>query len=162
MAGVRACDVSTLELPDGDPVTVIRVRGERRRTVVVRDEYTDLLLSAVRLHHQEKRGWRGLLLGRKPGRRSITTPVFESLVTADGREIRIEVPRLRSTWLVAHMSAPVPLGVLLEAAGLRSARALVDLLPFTTVPADADRVELLRGRPGLLLVDIQAEEASAS
>jgi hypothetical protein len=150
MSSVRANDIFTMELPSGEPAVLIRVHGERPRTVVVRHEYQDLLLYAVSLHRHEGRPRSGLMLGRKPGRRNVTTPAFEHLVTADGREIVIEVPRLRSTWLVAHMTAAVPLAVLLTAAGLRSARTLTDLLPFASVPDEAKRVSLLRGQPGAL------------
>lgn len=114
---------------------------------MVLDEYADLLLYAVELHLAERRGRRGLMLGQKDGRKNVTTPTIERLVTADGQTLEIEVPRLRSTWLVAHMSAPVPLGVLLAAAGLKSARAIVDLLPYTSPPDEPARTAMLRARP---------------
>lgn len=160
MASVRACDIFTVELPAGERAVLIRVGGVRPRTVVVRHEYQELLLYALQLHTEEHRGRRGLMLGRKPGRRNVTTPALERLVTADGRDIVIDVPRLRSTWLVAHMSAAVPLGTLLSAAGLRSVRALTDLLPYTTVPDDAACVELMRGRPGLLPITPSEDPAA--
>jgi hypothetical protein len=153
MSSIRARDIFTIDLPNGDAAVLIRVGGDRPRTVVVRAEYQDLLLYAVALHAQEGRSHNGLMLGRLPGRRNVTTPAFERLVTADGGDVVIEVPRLRSTWLVSHMSAVVPLGALLAAAGLRSARALTDLLPYTHVPDEAECLSLLRGRPGMLALD---------
>jgi hypothetical protein len=44
--------------------------------------------------------------------------------------VDIEASRLRNTWLVAAMCAPVPLADLLRAAGLRTARTIGDLLPY--------------------------------
>jgi hypothetical protein len=153
MRWTRAFDVFTRSLPDGSTVTCVQVRGDRPRTVVIRAEYADLLQEAVRIHLAERRGRQGLLLGQKPNRRNVTTPVFEHAVTADDTDVAIEVARLRTTWLTALMSSPVPLAVLLAAAGLRSARALVDLLPYTTVPDEDTTARLLRGRPGLLTTD---------
>ncbi|HVB51341.1 MAG TPA: hypothetical protein VND89_06365, partial [Acidimicrobiales bacterium] len=55
-----------------------------------------------------------------------------------------DAARLRSTWLVACMSAPVPLGALLRASGLRSARSLVDLVGYCPEPDEAQVVAVLR------------------
>jgi hypothetical protein len=159
MSLVRANDIFSVELPSGERAVLIRVRGERPRTVVVRREYEVLLLYAVSLHRHEGRPRNGLMLGRKPDRRKATAPTLEKLVTADDHRVVIEVPRLRSTRLVAHMSAAVPLGVLLSAAGLQSARTLTDLLPFASVPDEAERVSLLRGQPGMLHGALDAEVA---
>ena len=160
MATTRACDCFTVDLPAGEKAVLIRVGGDRPRTVVVRQEYQDLLLYAVDLHAQQGRPRNGLMLGRKPGRRNVTTPALERLVTADGRDVVIEVPRLRSTWLVAHMSSAVPLGVLLTAAGLRSVRALADLLSYTSAPEEAECVALLRGNAGMLLGTYGEDDAA--
>ena len=42
------------------------------------------------------------------------------------------------------MSAPVPLGALLGATGLRSARTLVDLVPYCPAPTPSDVARVLR------------------
>lgn len=165
MRWLRPCDTTSRILPDGTEVLAVQVRGDRPRVVVVRDEYAALLREAIELHLGEGRGRRQPLLGRKGGRKNVTAPVFAHATTADGSEIPIEVARLRSTWLVNLMSAPVPLGVLLAAAGLRSARPLADLLPFTTPPDDETVIRLLRAKPGTLLpqpeaVDGRRDEAA--
>lgn len=159
MATVRRQDIFVLDLPDGELAVAIKVAGDRPRTVVVRRDYQDLLLFAVQTHREEGRATSGLMLGRKPGRRNVTTPALERLVTAEGREVVIEVSRLRSTWLVAQMSTAVPLGVLLAAAGLRSVRALADLLPYTVVPDEDTCLALLRGKPGMLLASHEDDAA---
>jgi hypothetical protein len=56
----------------------------------------------------------------------------------------LDAARLRSTWLVACMSAPVPLGALLSSSGLRSARTLVDLIKYCPEPDEAQVVAALR------------------
>ena len=64
---------------------------------------------------------------------------MEHAVTArSGERVAIEVNRLRATWLVAAMCAQVPLGPLLAAAGLRSARSLTDLLAHCPAPDPAE------------------------
>ena len=59
----------------------------------------------------------------------------------------ISTARLRSTWLLACMCAPIPLNVLLSTAGLRSARTLADLLPYCPAPSDADVQHILAAIP---------------
>jgi hypothetical protein len=120
---------SDLELPGEAPALAVSTGGtERPRTVVVRRAYEPLVREALASHDTARRGRSAPILGRSATRRNITTPVMEHAVTARaGERVAIEVNRLRATWLVAAMCARVPLGTLLAAAGLRSARSLTDL-----------------------------------
>ncbi|MDA8297563.1 MAG: hypothetical protein M0004_13440 [Actinomycetota bacterium] len=129
-----------LELPGEAPLLAVRVGGsERPRTVVVRRAYEPLVREALASHDAARRGKSALILGRSATRRNITTPVMEHAVTARvGERVAIEVNRLRATWLVAAMCARVPLGTLLAAAGLRSARSLTDLLVHCPAPDPAE------------------------
>jgi hypothetical protein len=120
----------------------IDVPGTRARTVVVREEYEDLLREALDLHHKARRGNATPLYGVKPTRRNGANRVAQKSVTATGGGVDIDAARLRSTWLVACMSAAVPLGILLHASGLRTPRTLADLLPYCP-PADPDAVAAL-------------------
>lgn len=131
---------SDLELPGEAPVLAVRVGGsERPRTVVVRRAYEPLVREALASHDAARRGKSAPILGRSATRRNITTPVMEHAVTARvGERVAIEVNRLRATWLVAAMCARVPLGALLSAAGLRSARSLTDLLVHCPAPEPAE------------------------
>ncbi len=144
---------SDAELLDGTTALAVTVGGtERPRTVVVRRGYEPLVREALALHDAARRGRTAPVLGRLPGRRNITTPVMEHAVTArDGEAVAIEVNRLRATWLVAVMCAPVPLAELLRSAGLRSARSLTDLLVYCPEPGPVDvataLAELGAGRP---------------
>ncbi len=129
-------DVDLGETAPGLAVTV--AGGDRPRTVVVRRAYEPLVREALVSHDGAGRGRTAPILGRSQARRNITTPVMTHAVTARATEtVAIEVNRLRATWLVAAMCAPIPLGVLLAAAGLRSARSLTDLLAHCPAPAPA-------------------------
>lgn len=134
LRGVRASDITEHVLPDGRTVLVVQVRGDRPRTVVVRTQYAALLREALAAHHQARRGKNGLLLGKDLGRRNVTGPAIDKAVTATGFDVDLSVNRLRSTWLVACLTAGVPLPALLPAAGLRSARTITDLLAYCPAP----------------------------
>ncbi|WP_444663412.1 hypothetical protein ACT17Q_14935 [Cellulomonas sp. CW35] len=137
---VRRRDVSTAVAGPGSEVLLVQVRdGSRPRTVVVRDQYRGLVQDALGLHDSAKRDADQLLLGVSDTRRNITSPALGQAVTARaGQSVDIDVNRLRSTWLCALMSAPLPLAAVLRAAGLRSARTLTDLLEYCPEPAPDD------------------------
>jgi hypothetical protein len=114
----------------------VRVDGSSSRTVIVRAQYETLLREALAFHFAEGRSKTDLLYGTSSDRKHATTNVLSRAKTAAGTGVDIDPARLRSTWLVACMSADVPLGALLRASGLRSARTLVDLLPYCSTPSD--------------------------
>ena len=58
-------------------------------------------------------------------------------MSADGTVHRVTTARLRHTWLVAAMCAPVPMADLMQAAGIRSARTLTELLEHCPAPDPA-------------------------
>ena len=68
-----------------------------------------------------------LLLGRKEDRRNTAARVTER--AALHKVPHIEPARLRATWLADLMTDQVPLAVILQAAGLKSARTLSELQP---------------------------------
>ena len=121
--------------------------GQRPRTVVMRDAYADLLREAIALHNSAKRGKNTPLTGNKATRANVGSAVTDKAVTATGPGVDISTARLRSTWLLACMCAPIPLNVLLCTAGLRSARTLADLLPYCPAPDDADVQRILAAIP---------------
>lgn len=107
----------------GDAGITVTVPGERARIVTVMREYEDLL----------REGLEGLagtkpLVGRLQTRHNVASDVY-ARATLLGDVPHLEQARLRSTWLAALMQRPVPLAVLLDAAGLRTARTLVELVP---------------------------------
>ena len=85
-----------------------------------------------------------LVFGTKKNRRNVLGNVFANAVVFDDTP-NIEVSRLRATWLAAHMQAAVPIQMILNAAGLKSARALVDLLPYLPDTDGDTAAVVLRG-----------------
>ena len=129
---------------DGEKVLVVDVPGPRARHVVVRAPYDDLLREAIALHREQGRRTNQPLYGTKVDRHNASATVTGSARTAFGVGVEIDPARLRSTWLVALMSADLPLGVLLKVSGLRSARTLVDLLPYCPEPSEEAVLTALR------------------
>jgi hypothetical protein len=68
-----------------------------------------------------------------------------SLVVAHGRP-RLSASRLRSTWLVTHLTMGTRLPELVRAAGLRGVTVLSDLLQFVPALDEVESIEILRGR----------------
>jgi hypothetical protein len=105
---------------------------------VVRSAYAPLVREGLAAHDATHRGVHAPLLGVRGSTKSITNPVKALAVTAQaGVSVDVDATRLRSTWLLACMTSAVPLGALLQAAGLRSARTLTDLLPYCPPPDPA-------------------------
>lgn len=136
-AGVDSTDIKRLRESDvtdhgpdkGIEVHVTNLRRSKdntenrnHRTVWVLREYEDL----VRIGLEGAR--RGpLLLGRDAERANVAASVFARAVVS--KEVpELAQARLRSTWLATHLQRTTPLNVLLQAAGLTTARTLVDLL----------------------------------
>ena len=122
----------------------INVPGSRARLVIVRACYEELLQEVLALHRSAGRGEDRPLYGNDPERRNVTGAAHIQAVTANGQDVELSASRLRATWLVAAMSAPMPLGALLGAAGLRSARTLADLVAYCPAPTPTDVARLLR------------------
>ena len=136
--------ISEVDLGDGVTGLLIDVPGERARSVLVRAGYEELLREAVALHRAERRADSAPLYGDVVTRHNATGAVRQSAKTALGDGVDIDAARLRSTWLVACMSAEVPLGALLRASGLRSARTLVDLISYCPLPSEDAVARTLR------------------
>ena len=114
----------------------IDVPGPRARTVWMIAAFEDLA----------RRGLAGLrasslVIGRKQDRRNVCAAVFEGAVIL-GNAPHFEQSRMRTTWLAWLLAARIPLPVIMQAAGLSSARTLTDLVGFVQVDVDA--------MPGLL------------
>ena len=125
-AGADSVDLRDLWIRDttAEPQTGLTVafHGPRPRTVPVRRVAEDLLLAAIEGRQPDE-----LVIGRKRDRRNTAARVIED--AALYRVPHIEPARMRTTWLADLMTDPIPLAVILQAAGLKSARTLVDVLP---------------------------------
>jgi hypothetical protein len=145
-AGIDSTDIKRLRDSDvkdhgpdkGIEVQVINLRRSKdntekrnHRTVWVLREYEDMVrigLEGVRKGH--------LLLGREAERANVAASVFVRAVLS--KEVpELAQARLRSTWLATHLQRTTPLNVLLQAAGLTTARTLVELLEHLPKGADA-------------------------
>ena len=119
---------------------VVTVRGGRRpRTVPVLTRYHSRLLEAA--------SWAGegfLIGGTSPRRRNVTTPLTASL--AGGRDLpRIEIARLRATWL-CEVAGAIGLGAFMEVAGITCSQRLGDLVADLPRVGLDQAVALLGGR----------------
>ncbi len=145
---VTPADITDVDLGDGVTGLLVNVRGQRPRTVVVRAAYEPLLREAVALHNKAQRGRNTPLYGLSASRRNVTSTVTSRAVTATGKGVDINAARLRATWLLACMNSPVPLAVLLSAAGLKTARTFTDLLAYCPPADDTHVAAVLRAIEG--------------
>ena len=114
-------DLFTEHIEDlGGAGILIHVQAPRPRVVPLRVELEDLLRRAV-----AGRPAGQLLLGHKQDRRNTAARATER--AALYKVPHIEPARLRATWLADLMTDAIPLAVILQAAGLKSARTLSEL-----------------------------------
>lgn len=130
---VRASDVIT----STSGLLCVRVRDGRRRMVPVMRKWEKALASRA-----------SMLTGEDfvfiPGRMGCGKNLISNFVARGDCEVHVQTQRLRSTWLVAQMTACSPLPALIEAAGVDSLEALTRFLPFVA-KLDADEsAKLLR------------------
>jgi hypothetical protein len=141
---LRARDIAERTLSDGTVVLVIDVtaKGRQREAVVMR-RYEPMMRRALALHADLGRGPDDLVIGVDEERAAIASPVLARVALyGEAKKIRLDVNRMRATWMVSAMCAPVPLIDLLHAAGVQSARMFVALVAYCPEP-DSDHVEHL-------------------
>lgn len=112
-------------------------KGSRPRTVWVRRKFEDFVREGI-----DGIGPDDLLTGESPTRRNVASKVYENAHIL-GDAPHFEQSRMRTTWLADLITSGVPLPVIMDAAGLTSARTLTDLVPMLDL--DIDVTELLRG-----------------
>jgi integrase len=118
---------------------IVQVRGRRPRAVPVLARYHEPLLAAAAF------AGTGLVTGgTSPQRKNITTPLTRSLSGGGGLP-RLEVARLRMTWL--HDCAQLlGLATFMHAAGITCSQRLGDLLAALDPADEATAVTLLGAR----------------
>jgi hypothetical protein len=119
-------------------VVLVGVGEPSARRVPVLEAWEDDLVDLAATAGDE------FLVGGRSTARNRVNALTKSLVLANGRP-PINASRLRSTWLVTHLTIGTRLPELAETAGLQGVTVLSDLLQY--VPAlDADAAwEMLRG-----------------
>lgn len=118
---------------------VVVVEGPRARRVPVLARYGDALVESAAFAGD------GFVCGGvSPTRRNVTANLLASV--AGGAHLgRLDVGRLRSTWLAEHLER-LGLAALFAAAGIRCSQRIGDLARQLPVPDEATIVELLGGR----------------
>lgn len=127
----------------GEPVLLVSVpgKGPRARTVPVRHAYAPLARRALALHASTGKEPGDLLLGKVADRNNVVGPATSRARSAESTErVEVSMSRLRATWMVALMCAPVSVADALATAGLASSRTMVDLLSFCPPPTGS-RIE---------------------
>lgn len=119
-------------------VVLVDVPAPAPRIVAVLAEWEDLVLELARLAGTE------LLLG---GSHTAANFLNDRVRALDlGKETpRPSLPRLRSTWLVAHLSRGTRLSELAAAAGMEGITSLSDLLPEVPRLSEQASRQMLRG-----------------
>lgn len=138
-AGLDARDFNDLRrrdiVEDADGLTV-HVRGDRERVVPVRRDMEDLVRFGIDGVPPAR-----LLVGTTKERRKATYKVYEQAVALGDPPPMVQ-SRMRTTWLADLLVNPVPLHVILTAAGLASTRSLTEIAAMIDAPGDT---EMLRG-----------------
>jgi hypothetical protein len=131
---VKGTDIE--RVPGG---VLVRVRAPRARTVPVLKEYEqDLLLLADEAGEE-------FLIGGTVTHRNRTNKVVRRFESGHGRP-RLSVPRLRSTWVVTHLTLGTRLPELLEAAGTSRIETFDELLAFVPALDEEAARRMLWGR----------------
>ncbi len=118
---------------------LVLVRGPRARVVPVLARYQARLLAAA--------AWAGgglLVSGGSPARHNLSTPLVASLAGGGGLA-RLEVARLRATWLT-EVASLVGLQAFMAAAGSSCSQRLGDIAARLPVMGEDEAVALLGGK----------------
>ncbi|MFF5700913.1 hypothetical protein ACFY7H_00095 [Streptomyces sp. NPDC012794] len=121
---------------------VLSVRGSRARLVICSRPYERALAEAG-----ERSGTGSLFRPGCQARGSNTVTDLIYRATRDPRVPRLVMGRCRATWLVDRMNIPIPLTVLLAAAGLDSLHALSRLVPHLKTIGAQQAATILREMP---------------
>jgi len=118
---------------------VVVVRGAKARVVPVLERHHRTLWRSATFAGE------GFIVGGDdPARKNVTSPLLATLEL--GRLDRLEVGRLRATWLAFHAQR-LGLVALVHAAGLTSSSRLIELAAAQTLGDEAGLVALLGGGP---------------
>ena len=131
-AGLKGVELAASHTSDienlGNGRLAVRVRGPHPRLVPIRTDYTDLARAATRASATDR----------------LVPPDGYDVVHTTARRLRpaLSFRRARSTWLVAHLHAGTPLGVLRNISGPLALSTLDELLPFAADAVDEQTAAL--------------------
>jgi integrase len=135
---VSPSNLLPLELGGGRKTYLVQVSGAKARAVPLLLEYVDLLEEVISMHRKLNYKATRNFLPKAPS--STAHRVIVATQGEGNKPLDIQAYRLRATWLVTLMQAPVPLAQLLHAAGLVSTHNLFDLIPYCQ-PIDPSRIQ---------------------
>jgi hypothetical protein len=115
---------------------VVAVTGRRPRVVPVLAAFHGPLLACAAFAGDDL-----VVSGGSPRRRNVTGPLVASLA-ADAGLARLEVGRLRATWL-AEVAGTIGLRAFMDAAGVDCSQRLGDIVAGLPAPSEAESVRLL-------------------
>jgi hypothetical protein len=131
------CKIHGTDVDVVDSRVVVRVPEPHPRQVPVRDAFAESVLLLA-----DDAG-PGLLVGRAPHDKNLPNEIARSAVIHQGR-LTLNAARLRSTWLVAQLSAGTHIAVVTRAAGMTRIDTLRDLMQYVREPTDTEAAEQLR------------------
>ncbi|WP_216892059.1 hypothetical protein [Nocardia alni] len=123
-AGCTAADIAALVVDDivvDEQGVLVQLAGERPREVPVLFDYERPLAGVVEAGHPP--GTPVFLPGRRRSKNLIT-----GFTSRGGGEPGPNTHRMRSTWIVEHLVADVPIAVLMKAAGVDTVQGLTRYL----------------------------------
>ena len=131
-AGIDSADLMEMRAGDitdhGEDGIEIRVRGRMPRTVWQLHEYEEILRTGI-----QGLGPRTLVLtGTSLASKNSVNKLNSQIVHTGRHPLKLEQARIRNTWLLRLLQAPVPLGLVMQVAGLKSARTLADLVTYVS------------------------------
>jgi hypothetical protein len=141
-AGASSSELLSLHRADvddqgADGILVTLGEGLTRRTIPVRRAYEPWVRAAITDLAPDNR----VLPGKA---KNAIGHILETTEILSTDLPKIEVARLRTTWIAELMTLPIPLNALLAAAGLRSVRTISDIYAHLALSEPPDE-RLLRG-----------------
>lgn len=134
--GRWVCHVKPQDVWADDEGLHVRV-AKPDRIVTCYGEYEDRLSTALRAY--------GFWATGNPFVNSRALNAFTTRVNRRLGSRPIDLPRLRATWLVIHLTIGTPMASLLKAGGLSTTGGLRDLCRHLSIPTDGQMARALRG-----------------
>lgn len=131
-AGIDSADLLEVRAGDirdhqGDGIEVA-VRGNIPRRVWLLHDFEDMI--RMGLHGMGPRTY--VVTGTSKVNKNSVNKLYSQVVHTGRNAPKIEQARLRNTWLIRLLQAPLPLALVMQAAGLKSGRTLADLVTYVS------------------------------
>lgn len=141
-AGMSTAEIAAATVGDVEATgtgTWVHVRGENPRKIPVLSPWETVLQRSVQGRDADELLFQGYRLEEYPPR------AIQTFLTDHPARVRPTVSRLRTSWIVRHLNAGVPVAALVQAAGLAHAGGLEKYLGFAEQPNLDDCADLFFG-----------------